>query len=61
MDDSTIRWFGGVLLASLLLVLSYLFSLQDGSGNVPVILLFAGLLLAFLLVVVGLTGFGASE
>lgn len=32
-------------MASLLLVLSYLFSLQDGSGSVPVILLFVGLLM----------------
>jgi hypothetical protein len=60
MDDATIRWFGGILMASLLLVLSYLFSLQDGSGNVPVILLFAGLGLTFLLFVVGFAGFGES-
>ena len=36
-------------MASLLLILSYLFSLQDGSGNAPAILLFAGLLMTFFL------------
>ena len=61
MEDATVRWLAGVGMASLLLVLSYLFFLADGSGIVPVILLFAGLALGFVLVVSSIVGFGASE
>jgi hypothetical protein len=60
MEDATIQRLGVAGVASLLLVLSYLFSSQEGSGSVPVILLFAGLLLAFLFAVVALTGVGGS-
>lgn len=61
MEDFTIRWFGGVVMACVLLILSYLFFLQDDGGYVPIILLFAGLLLALFLVLVAFIGVGESE
>ena len=45
-------------LSGLMLILSYLFSLNESSGYVPVILLFAGLIVASVLVLSALTTMG---
>ena len=45
-------------LSGLMLILSYFFSLNESSGYVPVILLFAGLIVASVLVISALTDMG---
>jgi peptidoglycan/LPS O-acetylase OafA/YrhL len=45
-------------LSGLMLILSYLFFLNESSGSVPIILLFAGLIVASILVLSAVTTIG---
>jgi len=45
-------------LSGLMIILSYFFSLNESSGYVPLILLFAGLIVASVLVISALTTMG---